>query len=153
RRRLRGHFKGRTMKSVAERAATLGPLRSFDSDAFRPDAIVSEDLCYLVLGFALLYNDCRDVLMWHEDLMRQTPERKLNRVCGEYGGSITHTFRLLIGIVHELGELIQKRGRALNDPFFQMKVLPKLDKEQRARWEQIHDLAFQKKAQKAMDEL
>jgi hypothetical protein len=130
-------------------------LLTFDADAFRTDGDVSQELCNLMLAFALAFNDCRDVLMWHQELMDQAPAapQRLNRWFGEHGGSITHTFRLLIGLAHEVGELVQRNAKTLHEPFFNEKVLSKLDKDQRARWERLRDLAFAKPSEKSMDGL
>ena len=142
------------MKTTAERAAALGSIHGFDSNALRAGDGVSQELCDLILAFALIFNDCRDILLWHEETQGEAPKAQaLNRLSGEYGGTITHTFRLLAAVLHELGELVQKNSQVLNDPFFRDKVLPKLDKDARERWERLEALARGKKAEKPLDDL
>jgi hypothetical protein len=140
---------------IADTAALLAPLQSFDSDAFRGDAEVPQELCNTILGFALVFNDCRDLLLLSTDLQEQgTDEIVLNRYFGEHGGGMTHVFRLLIGVVHELGEFIRENGKALHEPFFEKQVLPKLSTEHRAMWVRVRDLAQGgKSGVKMMDDL
>jgi hypothetical protein len=142
------------MNSIEERAKGLASLLAFDSDAFRGDDEVPQELCDVVLAFAIVFNDCRDILLWHVELTAglTPPPQPLNRASGEQGGVITHTTRLLVAILHELGELVRKNGKVLHDPFFEQKVLPKLDKEQRIRWERLRDLAQGKSPAKSMDD-
>jgi hypothetical protein len=141
------------MKSVEERAKALGSLQTFDSDAFRGDGEVPQELCNVVLAFALVFNDCRDLLFWLDDLLAVAPtEVKISRFFGEHGGGMTHVFRLAAALVHELGELIHKHGKWLHHPFFETRVLAKLDKNQRAGWDRVLDLAHGRAGERAMDQ-
>jgi hypothetical protein len=132
----------------------LGALRGFDPGVFRETDDCSQGLCSFILALALAFNDCRDLLMCAEEILRVKPERpRRNRFCGEHGGLMTHVFRLLAAFVHELGELVRAHGRVTQESFFKLKVLPKLSKEHRAAWEAMCNLAHGKRETRSLDDL
>ncbi len=138
---------------IRERAKALASLRSFDSDVFRGSEHVPQELCNLILAFAVVFNDCRDLALWSDDLLRARPKAKrLNRYQGEHGGQTFHVIRLACGTIHELGEFIQKHSGVLNHPLF-LEVLDRLPEREKEMWNAVRDLAFGKKSAKTADDL
>jgi hypothetical protein len=145
-------------RTIEERANTLGPIYAFDPDAFRGDNEASQELCDAMLSLSLVFNDCRERLLLMERLVYEMPDAppppaNLNRSVGEHGGATVHASRLFVGLVHEVGEVIRDNGRALNEPFFQDKVIAQLPPRALEMWNRVKNLALGKKPDKAMDEL
>jgi hypothetical protein len=138
---------------ILERARALAPLRSFNSDVFRESEQAPQELCNLILAFAVVFNDCRDLALWSDDLLRARPEEsRFNRYQGEHGGQTFHVIRLACGTIHELGELIRKHGGVLNQSLF-LGVLNRLPEREKGMWNAVRDLAFGKKSAKSADDL
>jgi hypothetical protein len=140
-------------RSAKDRASQLALIFTFDSDAFRADAKVPQELCDAMLALAVAFNDCRDLLLWMEGLLDEMPPRppKWNRLYGEHGGTTTHTFRLLAALVHEVGEVIRKNSKAFNEPLFRREVLERLRPRSLAMWRRVTSLATGKTLNKPMD--
>jgi hypothetical protein len=136
---------------VEERAAELGRLVVIDSDAFRPDGDgASKKLCNVMLALAVVYNDLRDLELWHEETLRcrAGSHENYNRLCGEWGGMLMHSWRLLIGLLHELGVLLRKNSKVLDEPFFVESVLSRLPPDSRHMWERVRELAESQRPQR-----
>src|SRR5262245_35065887 len=94
-------------KTFQEQCAVM-KLETFNPAAFVEDGKVSQELCNFMLALALIYNDFKN-LMYAGFKLREskptgTPEP--TAVWGTYSGMDTHIYRLLIGLLHELFELI-----------------------------------------------
>lgn len=142
-------------RTIRERADELGQIYAFDSDAFRGDKEATQELCDAMLALAVASNDCRDLLLWMDGLMEEKPSlpARLNRLYGEHAGTTLHTFRLLAGLLHEVGEVVRKNSRAFNESFFRKKVLGKLGPQGLEMWSRVTALATGKKVQKQLDQL
>ena len=80
----------------SEQVSKLVPLEAFDGLAFLPGAKAPQEVCNLVLGFALAYNDIRDLILGHV-LLRETdfPERERpSPSLGQLNGLGLHLIRI-----------------------------------------------------------
>jgi hypothetical protein len=141
--------------TLAERAAFLGPIRTFDPSAFRAGDGVSEQLCNLILAFGLASNDLREINLQIDVLHSHKPpgSHRINRYQGEHGGNFIFTFRLLLGVLHELGEIVKGNSSALNEEFFRKRVLGRLDTRATKAWSRVEELARGKSGRKKLDDL
>src|SRR5437867_3882927 len=97
------------MKNFQDECSELGPLEAFDPVAFHGDADVPQELCNFVLSLALIYNDCKDIIYSRILLGESRPQYPAlrSRPWGAWMGVDFHIFRLLVGLLHELFDLIR----------------------------------------------
>jgi len=133
------------MKNMAKKIGDLAPLASFNPAAFKGDGVVSQDVCNFVLTSALIFNDLKDLISAQVTLQTQKPTGifKISRVWGDYNGIDLHLWRLMIGLFHEVVELIKRSDKVLVDPFFQS-VLKKLRKTELDIWLSLVDVVKEK---------
>jgi hypothetical protein len=125
-----------------KRIGDLAPLESFDPAAFKGDAKVSQDVCNFVLTLALIFNDLRDLVFAQVTLQSQKPDGpfKVSRHWGAYSGIDLHLWKLMVGLFHEVIQLIKDSEDVIAAPFFQS-VLKGLRKEERDIWLSLVDAA------------
>jgi len=126
------------MKTFREECQDLAPLESFDPVAFRAGTGVSQGLCNFVLALALIHNDCKDAIYARLLLVDARPEPpiKKSRYCGTWSGVDFHLFRLFVGLLHELFDLIRDNQESLQEPFLR-EVLKQLSHDSRLAWDAI----------------
>jgi hypothetical protein len=91
--------------------------------------------------------------LWSDELLRARPTTtRLNRYQGEIGGQTYHCLRILVGVLHELGEVVRKSTTTMNHPSFRA-LVNRLPKKEQAMWKRVRDLSVGKKAEKVADEL
>lgn len=103
-----------------EECSTLAALETFDPNAFVEDEKVPQSLCNLVLTFALIFNDIRDLYFAYllvEDC-KPSGAPQYNRKWGHYFGLHGQLIRLIISNLHELLNVLNEQQDILNHPFF-----------------------------------
>lgn len=121
------------MKSFPEESAELASPETFDPAAFQSSAEVPQDLCNFILALALIYNDCKDIiyarLLLGESRPPQPPRK--NRLWGAWMGVDFHIFRAIVGVMHELFNLVRDNETVISHPFMRSVVqqLPRLARE------------------------
>jgi len=119
----------------AAESARLAPLETFDPAAFRESAEVPEELCNFVLALAVVYNDFKDAIYAHVALADCKPQGQFRRTraWGANVGARGHLIRIMMGMVHELLELITKNQTQIEHQFFQS-VVQRLGPKARDAW-------------------
>lgn len=130
------------MNNGVDKIGDLANLESFDSKAFEADGTVSQDVCNFVLTLALIFNDLKDLVYAHVTLQNHKPSGsfKISRPWGAYGGIDLHLLRLMVGLFHEIIDLIKRSDKVLADPFFQS-VLTRLRRKERDIWHTLVNVA------------
>jgi hypothetical protein len=125
-----------------KRIGDLADLESFDSAAFNGDAKVSQDVCNFVLTLALIFNDLKDLIVAQVTLQSHKPSGsfKVSRHWGEYNGIDIHLWKLMVGLFHEIVQLIRDSEDVIADLFFQS-VLKSLRMKERDIWTSLVDAA------------
>jgi len=133
------------MKDDVERIDDLASLESFDPVAFEAGEKVSQDVCNFVLTLAVIYNDLKDLIHADVTLQTQAPELpfKISRHWGAYNGLRFHVWRLMVGLFHEVVDLIQRSDKVLEDSFFKS-VLSQLPRKERDIWHDFISVACDK---------
>lgn len=133
------------MENDVGRIGDLANLESFDPAAFEPGGKVSQDVCNFVLTLAVIYNDLKDLIYTDVALQTQSPETpfKITRHWGAYNGLRFHVWRLMVGLFHEVLELIRRSNKVLEDSFFKS-VLSQLPREERDIWQDFVSVACEK---------
>lgn len=126
------------MTTFRNECADLAPLESFDPAAFQAAPGVPQELCGFVLALALIHNDCKDAIYARLVLADSCPELpfRKNRYCGAWSGVDFHLFRLFVGLLHELFDLIRDNQDVLHQPFLR-EVLKQLSPEIRRAWDAL----------------
>lgn len=130
------------MKTFKEECGALAPLESFDPTAFRAGPGVPQELCNFVLALALIHNDCKGAIYARVLLAEATPDPpiKKNRHCGAWYGVDFQLFRLFVGLLHELFDLIRDNQASLQEPFLR-EVLKQLASDSRRAWDAVVTVA------------
>ncbi len=126
----------------SEQVSKLVPLEAFDGRAFLPGAKAPQEVCNLVLGFALAYNDIRDLILGHV-LLRETdfPERERpSPSLGQLNGLGLHLIRIQAATVHELLQLISEEASAVAHSSFR-DIVRLLTPAGREAWETLEVVA------------
>lgn len=131
------------MKTFQEECSELAPLESFDPAAFQADASVPQGLCNFVLSLAVAYNDCKDLIYARIVVAEARPTGlfKKTRLWGAWSGVESHIFRSIVGLLHELFDLIRSNEHLLQHPFLGS-VLRQLDRPTRQAWETVVTVAL-----------
>jgi hypothetical protein len=131
------------MKSFQDECSELAPLETFDPAAFLGDATVPQELCDLILSLALIYNDCKNVIYSRLLLGESRPQHPVqkDRAWGAWGGIYFHSFRLLVGLLHELFDLIRNNQDVIRHPFL-ASVINQLPPPRRKAWNAVITVAF-----------
>ncbi len=131
------------MKTFQEECSELAQLESFDPLAFQADDKVPQDLCNFVLTLALIFNDCKDLIYAYlaVDQSRSDGRCGRNRLGGALSGFKFHIFRTVIGLLHELFNLIRKNEPILQQPFLQS-VVRQIDPSAREAWKTVVAVAL-----------
>ena len=130
------------MKSFRDECTELAPLETFDPAAFAGGADVPQELCNLVLSLALIYNDCKDVIYSRILLGESRPQHpaRKDRPWGAWAGVDFHIFRLLVGLLHELFDLIRDNQDVIRHPFLES-VIKQLSPAAREAWNAVITVA------------
>jgi hypothetical protein len=131
------------MRDFAAECEDLAPLETFAPSVFVGDANASQQVCNFVLALALVYNDCKDIIYAHIILEQSKPSDppSRSRAWGAWGGIEHHIFRLIVGMLHSLFELIQSNRSALDDSFLQS-VIRQLRADHRDAWQTVVGVAL-----------
>ena len=123
------------MKTFQEECSELAQLETFDPLAFQADEKVPQNLCNLILTLALIHNDCKNLIYAYMVTAQSRPEGRFvrNRLWGAFSGVQFHTFRTVIGLLHELFNLIRRNKSLLQQPFFKS-VVRQIDPSARKAW-------------------
>lgn len=126
------------MKSFQDECSELAPLETFDPAAFLADAVVPQKLCNFILSLALIYNDSKDVIYSRLLLGESRPQHPIrnDRVWGAWAGIEFHIFRLLVGLLHELFDLISHNQDVIRHPFL-ASVIKQLPPSGRKAWNAV----------------
>ena len=131
------------MKTFQEECFELAQLETFDPLAFQADETVSQDLCNIILTLALIYNDCKNLIYAYLVTAQFRPEGKFvrNRLWGAFSGVQFHIFRAIIGLLHELFNLIRNNESLLQQPFFKS-VIHQIDTPAKKAWDTVVAVAL-----------
>jgi hypothetical protein len=131
------------MKKFQEECSKLAQLETFDPLAFQADETVSQDLCNFILALALIFNDCKNLIYAYLVTAELRPEGEFvrNRLWGTFSGVQFHVFRDIIGLLHELFNLIHKNEHLLQQPFFKS-VIHQIDKPAKKAWDTVTVVAL-----------
>lgn len=115
--------------SFKAQCLALSPLETFDSVAFQSDETVPQGVCDFVLALALAFNDLKDIFYAHivlQDYKQNGTPPPRTRAFGLYGGMNMHLLRLIMGTLHELLKLIQKKESIIQHAAFRetVRLLP-----------------------------
>jgi hypothetical protein len=123
------------MRSYAQHVSELAPLETFDPAAFQADGAWPQQVCDFMLSLALAFNDVHDLLIAHDFLNGVWPadEKTHTTELGEFMGFTQHMFRLHLGTMHEILELIEHNKPVLNDPAFNS-VVNKMRAQPQTAW-------------------
>lgn len=127
---------------MPKRIGELAPLESFDPAAFKGDAKVSQDVCNFVLTLALIFNDLKDLIFAQVTLQTQKPAGSfmVSRHWGEYSGIDQHLWKLMVGLFHEVVQLVRESEDVIADSFYQS-VINGLRKKEKDIWLSLVDAA------------
>lgn len=130
------------MRSFQDECSELAPLDTFDPAAFLGNAAVPQELCNFVLSLALIYNDCKDVIYSRILLGESRPGHppRRDRSWGAWTGVEFHIFRLLVGLTHELFDLIRDSRDVIQHPFLES-VTKQLSPPAREAWNAVVSVA------------
>lgn len=131
------------MKTFQEECSELAQLETFDPLAFQADDKVPQDLCNFILTLALIYNDCKNLIYAYIVTAQSRPEGRFvrNRLWGALSGIQFHIFRTVIGLLHELFNLIRSNKSLLQQPFFKS-IVRQIDPSARNAWETVVAVAL-----------
>ncbi|MBH0202140.1 MAG: hypothetical protein HP496_07580 [Nitrospira sp.] len=124
--------------SFENECAELAMLETFDPAAFVGDENVPQSLCNFVLTLALTFNDLRDLYYASVLVGECKPEgaAQKNSRWGYYLGLRLHVTRLIMSVVHELLNLIEKQRDDVNHAFMR-DVVRMLPTDHRRSWKEI----------------
>jgi len=127
---------------MTKKIGDLAPLESFDPAAFIGNDTVSQDVCNFVLTLALIFNDLKDLIFAQVTLQSQKPDGpfKISRRWGEYNGIDQHLWKLMVGLFHEVVQLVRDSEDVIADPFFQS-VIQGLRRKEKDIWLSLVDAA------------
>ena len=133
------------MNGLSEHFSKLANLQYFDPKAFQSDNDVSKEVCGFVLSLALIYNDIKSTNLFIEILKGSKPQGSFieRKDWGEYNGTINFLDRLIIGLLHELFNLIKENKCVLEDNFFK-EVIKSIRKDAKVSWKALVDTSFDK---------
>ncbi len=128
--------------TYAQHTDALVSLESFPKEAFEPSADATREECGFFLALAVIHDDLKDVVL-SQVLLSEIPVPdpvipSTHR--GQYAGLEAHLFRTLVGIMHELLEVIRAHPTVLKGRLFKevQRVCPKPGKK---AWRAIVDAA------------
>ena len=118
-----------------EALKALAPPEEFDPRVFQGDETCSQSLCNFELSLALFFNDFKDIVLGYQLVLRQFPKDtdRASKDLGHADGMSEHLYRLLMGIIHELLELIDDDRRLLDHPYL-LRVVKKLHPDAKKAW-------------------
>lgn len=128
--------------TYSDHANALVSLESFPKEAFEPGADATREECGFFLALAEIHNDLKDVVLG-QALLAEVPAPdptipSTHR--GQYGGLEAHLLRILIGIMHELLEVIRNHPTVVSGQLFK-EVHRLCPKQGKGAWRAITDAA------------
>jgi hypothetical protein len=131
------------MKTFQEECSEIAQLETFDPSAFKADDKVSQDLCNFILSLAMIFNDCKDLIYAYLVIENFRPTGKFvrNRLWGTLSGVQFHIFRNIIGLLHELFNVIRGNESLLQQDFFK-EVINRIDKPAKNAWDIVAAVAL-----------
>ena len=118
-------------------------LETFDAAAFKATPDMPASVCSFVLALAAVYNDSKDVIYALQLLrasMPELPPRKC-RSWGIYFALDAHLFRIHVGLLHELFELIKDNKKVIQSAPFRG-LVKQMHRESRQSWRTLVDVAL-----------
>lgn len=116
----------------------LQDLQSFDPNVFSFADSEEKNTCALILVFACLYNDLKDLVWALDNLMTSgaRPRGGRNKYNGQYYGFYYHLMKMILSLLNEFLVLIEKQETTINSQSFQ-DVLKTLSPSQKKAWDGI----------------
>ena len=126
------------IESFERECSELARLETFDPKAFCEDEKVPQSLCNFVLALSLIFNDLKDLFFSNVLLQNNKPSGSFDRTrpWGNYSGINLHILRLMIGVLHELLNLIDEAKDDLSHPFLR-EVVRLMPADSREAWDQV----------------
>lgn len=118
-------------------------LETFDAAAFKASPEMPANVCAFVLALAAVYNDSKDVIYALQILQSSMPEPppRKSRQWGIYFALNAHLFRIHVGILHELFELIKDNKKVIQSAPFRS-LVKQMHRETRQSWRTLVDVAL-----------
>lgn len=121
--------------SYVEQIARIAPLETFEALKLEAATKHEKELVGVILAFALYFNDLRDLVAAHRLLNGVMPPRpfEVSPEMGTHNALRNNLLRVLLGLLHELLELIRKNRGAFQTEDFR-RVVEGLSNESRSAW-------------------
>lgn len=115
--------------------ALLVEMESFDKEAFLEEDSDKRKVCSFVLALAVIYNDLKDLQLYHQLLGRSKPDGEFTfrKDWGEYNGLSLHITKQSSSLVHELLGFIDHHKHIVEGRYFQ-DIFNKVNKRGRLAW-------------------
>ncbi|MFC1693677.1 hypothetical protein ACFL1R_09250 [Candidatus Latescibacterota bacterium] len=135
---------------IEESLSSLSKLDTFDKNAFIGDNGYSQDLCNFILALSLIWNDTKNIIMFHDYIISLKPKDKehydpkdmpVKPILGEISGIEVYLEKSLIAVIHELFILVRNSKDVVESDCFK-KICKKLHKNCRESWGIIISYAF-----------
>lgn len=125
----------RTYQATVE---ALAELETFDPEAFVGNELASEEVCDLIVSFALVFNDFKDLLAASSLLNPHAPKDgdAVTRERGAFQGAHLQIIRTLVGRIYELVFLIRNNREVFEQAIF-VKLARQLPVEARETWTKL----------------
>jgi len=138
------------MRTYQNHISQLAPIEAFDATVFTPDETYSKQMCDFVLSLALGFNDLHDLLVAHDILNGVEPHDTTTPTpaLGEFGGLGVHLFRLHVGTLHEILNVVAKNRAIATGPALAVLVATMTPEAQNA-WASITRVATDDTADKS----
>jgi hypothetical protein len=136
------------LKNLREVTEKLGPLETFDKNAFIGDENFPQDLCNLFLSLALIWNDSKNLNLYYEFIETSKPEDVYDKpeekpktpAWGEISGHRVYIEKMQNALIHELFKLVKESQKILLSPAF-TQILSQTNPHYRESWKTIVDFA------------
>lgn len=118
----------------------LKEMQSFDSAAFDFKDAEEKHTYTLILVFACLYNDLKDLLWALTNLLDsgERPKGLNNKYNGQYRGFYHHLIKLILSLLHEFLDLLVKQQETIKSKTFQ-DIVSTLTPNQQSKWNALVD--------------
>ena len=117
-----------TNNIIEENLSLLSDLQSFDKEAFIGDDKFSQELCNLILTFAVIWNDNKSLSLYIDHMQAVTPtnvtvvnpnDMPREPLRGEVAGVKLFIEKQFIALMHELFKVIKESKGIINSPIFE----------------------------------
>ena len=146
-----------TNRKIEDNLGLLSDLQSFDKNAFIGDDKFSQELCNLVLAFALIWNDNKNLSLLIDHMQSVTPsdvqfdnpkDMPREPLRGEIAGVKMFVEKQFIALMHELFKVIKESKEIINSTDFES-VKSQIPPPYRAKWNEIYEAATTKAPNKS----